>query len=261
MTAIITLITDFGTQDGYVGAMKGAISSIAPDSGIIDITHEIAPQSILQASFCLARTAPHFPPDSIHLVVVDPGVGSFRPAVLIRADNQWLIGPDNGVFSIHLEKNPPTEIFHIFPKTENWQSHSSFDGLALFSPAAAHLASGMELSKIGLAVENYQKLALPLPVKTANGLEGEILMFDRFGNAITNLSEKDLGPLKKVQVAAFGKHELRCPLLSHYQAGANVKYLAIINSDGLLELSVFCGSIQKECDLLIGDMIRVIEQP
>ena len=260
MAAIITLITDFGTQDGYVGAMKGTIASISPASPIIDITHEIAPQSILQAAFCLSRSAPHYPAGTIHVVVVDPGVGSNRPAIVVRTGAYWLVGPDNGVFSLLLQSLPPTQIIHVFPKTKNWETHSSFDGLALFSPLAAHLATGMEIDQIGDIVEDYQKFSLPNPLKTPDGIEGEILLFDRFGNAITNISAAHLEQFKKGRAVVMRKPEVSCLLQSHYQAGANEKNLAIINSDRLLELSVFGGTIEEAYGLVVGDKVRVIEE-
>ena len=123
MAAIITLITDFGTQDGYVGAMKGVIASLSPTSPILDISHDIAPQSTLQAAYCLSRSAPHFPPGTIHVVVVDPGVGSNRPAIVVQAGGYWLVGPDNGVFSMLLEKFPPRQIIRVFPKTDYWKAY------------------------------------------------------------------------------------------------------------------------------------------
>ncbi|MBF0289270.1 MAG: SAM-dependent chlorinase/fluorinase [SAR324 cluster bacterium] len=257
MTATITLITDFGTQDGYVGAMKGKIVSISPTSDIIDVTHDISPQSVLQAAYCLSRSVPHFPPGTIHVVVVDPGVGSARPAILVKTCSSWLIGPDNGVFSILLEKYPPETIIRISSKTAHWQTHTSFDGLALFAPAAAHLAEGMPLSEIGTRSSCYEQLHFPRAVEKSNEIEGEIILFDRFGNAITNIHADFLQKYEHKNVTILGKSDARCAFQSHYEAGMDDDAIALINSDQLLELSVYCGSMQQKYDLVIGDKVFV----
>ncbi len=260
MTTIITLTTDFGTQDGYVGAMKGRIASISPTSTIIDITHDITAQSIFQAAYCLARSVPKFPPGTIHVVVVDPGVGSDRPAILIKTAAHWLIGPDNGVFSILLEKYPPETIVHIHSKTQHWQAHTSFDGLALFAPTAAHLAEDMPIHEIGTKASDYQKLEVPPSVETADGIEGEVILFDRFGNAITNIASTALSKYTSSEVRIVGKPGVNCHLLSHYEQGRDDEAIAIINSDQLLELSVYCGSMQQKHGLVIGDRVLVSEK-
>ena len=260
MPPCLTLTTDFGTQEGYVGAMKGAISAIAPAATIVDITHALPPQALLPAAYCLKRSVPHFPQGTIHVAVIDPGVGSNRSALAIATESFWLVGPDNGIFSLVLEAHPPLEIIQIFPQSAHWKAHTSFDGLALFSPVAAHLANGMAVHQIGQAVEDYQKIFVPHPTLTAEGICGEILFFDRFGNAITNISAELLKKIHPARVWVEGRLATALPLKTHYQAGAEEKDLALINSDHLLELSRFCGNLQKEYGLAVGDKVWVCEE-
>lgn len=250
----LTLTTDFGTQDGYVGAMKGTLSALAPAAQIIDITHEIPPQALLPAAFCLKRSVPFFPKGTIHVAVIDPGVGSARSALAIATESFWLVGPDNGIFSLLLEAHPPVQIIRIFAESPHWKAHTSFDGLALFSPVAAHLANGMAVHQIGEPAEDYQKLSIPHPTVTEKGICGEILFFDRFGNGITNIADS---LLKKIHQATVWAGKTSFALQTHYQAGAQEKRLALINSDQLLELAVFCGSVEKEEGLAVGDKVWV----
>ncbi len=257
MNAIITLTTDFGTQDGYVGAMKGRILSIYPDAQIIDITHEIRPHNILETSLALMRSVPCFPKNSIHIAVVDPGVGSERNPVLINSDGRWLIGPDNGVFSDIVKKSIHKEIFKIKEKTELWQTSTSFDGLALFAPVAAHLADGMPVTKIGKAID--QEIAIiptPAPKIEGQDLIGRVRVFDRFGNGITNISKSHLNQIRHHSLKIMcGVIEFK--LVSHYGEGNRKQPIAIINSDDYLELSVYCGNAQQEFELKLGNEVII----
>ncbi len=253
---VLTLTTDFGTQDGYVGAMKGTILSICPEVTLVDITHDISPQSVIQAAWCVARSVPQFPAGSIHTVVVDPGVGSSRNALLVQADSHWLVGPDNGVFSLLLERMPASKIIRIFSETEYWKAHASFDGLALFSPVAAHIAKGLAIEEIGEVVDDCEHLTFPQPQHNKEEIVGEILLFDRFGNAVTNIQDEQLRTWSEdmIRVQYQGMELL---LNSHYQAGAEASAFALVNSDGLLELSVFRGSMQEAFRGKVGEPVIV----
>ncbi len=243
MTRLITLTTDFGTQDGYVGAMKGRILSLYPQAQLVDISHDLEPQALLQASWCLARSVPQFPAETIHVAVIDPDVGSTRYPVLIRtAQQQWLIGPDNGIFTEVLKQQAAVEIYHIYRETAWWQAHQCFDGLALFAPVAASLAGGLLPSDIGHPIE--QLVSLPnVPTRLERDrLIGEIQVFDRFGNAITNITADDLQHSVVTEIYCQGQY---FPLVTHYAQGAEQTALALINSDGRLELSHYCGSARQ----------------
>jgi len=257
MTAIVSLTTDFGTRDGYVGAMKGKILSICPDASIVDITHDIAPQNIQQGSWTLFRSTLLFPENSIHVAVVDPGVGSERRPILIKSENRWYIGPDNGVFSEIIRHYGTEEIYDIKQKTEWWQAHTSFDGLALFAPAAAHLASGLSTDVFCTPIERLLKI-LPKSVPTIEqqSIRGKILMFDRFGNAQTNISKTHLEGLKKPSfVITCQKNTF--PFVSHYEEGKDRSSMTLINSDGYLEIAVFRGSAEQEFRLKPGDPVSI----
>ncbi len=257
MSQIITLTTDFGTKDGYVGAMKGKILSICPNAQIIDISHEIRPHNILEASLALMRSVPCFPHNSIHVAVIDPGVGSKRSPVLINSEGRWLIGPDNGVFSDIVKKSTHKEIFEIKEKTEFWQTSTSFDGLALFAPVAAHLADGMPISKIGQSMDREMAIIPTLkPKMEGQSLIGKVRVFDRFGNGITNISKSHLNQmLHHSSIIMCGTKEFK--LVSHYGEGNRKQPIAIINSDDYLELSVYCGNAQQEFGLKLGNDVMI----
>jgi len=256
MVTVITLTTDFGTQDGYVGAMKGRILSMAPRVTIIDISHEIGAQSIQAASWCLGRSAPNFPENTIHVTVIDPGVGSDRRPILLRSGDQWYIGPDNGVFSRIVKQKGVQRVYRLFEETRWWKAHRSFDGLALFAPAAACLANRTALEEMGRPIADL-KIAEDEPARsTDDRIQGKIMMFDRFGNAITNISSADLADLKADQLSIMAK-EREFKLERFYQASESGSTAAIMNSDDLLELCVFGGSARLKFGLDLGDEVRV----
>lgn len=243
MSHLITLTTDFGTQDGYVGAMKGRILSLYPQAQLVDISHDLEPQDLLQASWCLARSVPQFPAGTIHVAVIDPEVGSTRYPLLIRTMQQhWLIGPDNGIFTEVLKQQAAVEIYHIYRETAWWQAHPCFDGLALFAPVAASLAAGLSPLDIGHPIEHLVTLPSAPAYLEGDRLIGEIQVFDRFGNAITNITTKDLQHSVVTGIYCQGQY---FHLVTHYAQGVDQTALALINSDGRLELSHYCGSARQ----------------
>lgn len=252
---IITLTTDFSTEDGYVGAMKGKILSIASQANIQDITHHIEPQNILMASWCIFRSARHFPTGSVHIVVVDPGVGSERNPLLLNVDKQWYIGPDNGVFTEILRHAKETKIYKIHTESDLWKKHQSFDGLNVFAPAAAHLLMGKDLRDLGYPTKKVIMLPNTHIKKSSNCIEGEIILFDQFGNAVSNIRKSDLDEFNGKLTIYCSDHQFK--VVDHYQKGKKNCPIAIINSDHLLELSVYCGSAQNRFNLKIGDKVRL----
>lgn len=257
MAAIITLTTDFGTRDGFAGAMKGAILSICPDAIIIDITHDLPPQDIAQCSQSLLRSTPSFPRESIHVAVVDPGVGSERRALLIKSDGRWYIGPDNGLFSGIIKQYGTEEVYEIYRKTDFWQAHSSFDGLALFAPVAAHLATGLKTARIGGPIDRMLTILPESPPSISKSkIEGQVLGFDHFGNAQTNITRHHLSEFHNSSPSIICK-EVHFSLVGHYLEGREKRALALINSDGYLELSVYGGSAHRKYSLKKGDSVMV----
>ncbi len=183
----ITLTTDFGNSDGYVGAMKGMMLGINPDLVLIDITHEVKAFDIAAAAFVLRQVIKFFSAGTVHLVVVDPGVGSARRAVALRHNDQFFVGPDNGLFTLLLETDTPDQMVEL--KAPNDSSLSAtFHGRDLFAPSAARMASGAPLEELGTPFAKLKHLHWALPIDDEEGIRGWIVYIDHFGNCITNIS-------------------------------------------------------------------------
>ncbi|MCB1192945.1 MAG: SAM-dependent chlorinase/fluorinase [Leptospiraceae bacterium] len=259
MKNIITLITDFGTKDGYVGAMKGKILSINPKARIFDITHEISPQNIKEASYTLVRSTTQFPKNSVHVAVIDPGVGSSRNAIVLKSNNRWYIGPDNGVFTEIIKNFGIQKAYSIEKHTKWWDAHATFDGLALFSPVAAYLSIGISPKKMGVSISNILRLPENAVEVSEKGVIGEIILFDHFGNAITNISknEIDLFLSKGINISC---QESNFEFVNHYKEAKENSAVSLINSDNQLELSINCGSAKSTLNLKIGDKVVVTPQ-
>ncbi|WMS86907.1 SAM hydrolase/SAM-dependent halogenase family protein [Pleionea litopenaei] len=252
----ITLLTDFGSQDGYTAAMRGYLLTHAPSAMVHEVSHDITPQDVWQAALALKRYARQFPNPCVHLVVVDPGVGSERQALALQtSQGHWLIGPDNGVLSLAAETYSDITAYAIKPQTPWWRKHSSFDGLALFAPAAAKLCDqNAPLEDMLDPLSQYHQLSYPVPELIGQQLIGQIVGFDRFGNALTNITKADLPqgqPLK-----AFCGH-LHFPLCEFYCAAEAHGRLALFNSDNVLELAVYQGSAQSELQLEVGQNLSI----
>ncbi len=257
LSLLITLTTDFGTVDGYVGAMKGRILTIARGVTVLDISHDIPPQSILHGAWCLRRAAPRFPEGTIHVAVVDPGVGSWRSALAIETSHYYFVGPDNGVLSLAAQDDGIVRVVEINENTRHWQKSASFDGLTLFAPVAAHLASGLPLEAVGTDAEDVVTLPEPQPVYSEGVVEGMVVLFDRFGNALTNISRTDLEnrPIDRV----FLQSGLEAKVCEHYaQLAGSGRVGAVWNSDGRLELSLFEQSLKDRLGVDVGEPVRVI---
>lgn len=261
---MITLTTDFGTTDTYVAQMKGVIAGIAPDVRVIDATHGIPARDILAGAIALDSLVDAFPVGTIHVAVVDPGVGSQRAAVAVKTERFTLVGPDNGLFTLALDRYPPTAIVGL--TNTDYQRESvgpTFHGRDLFAPAAAHLANGVPINKLGEPATTLVNLNIPQPEATADGLIVVTLMADRFGNLITNLTQPRFndwlarvnadGATVSVKGHAIGpmRHTF-----ADVQPGEPVAYFG---SSGRLELAVRNGSAR---DVLgKADKIKVVLKP
>ncbi len=195
MPAPITLTTDFGLNDGYVGVMKGVILGILPWAQIVDISHAIAPQQVLDASYVLSTAAPYFPRNTVHVVVVDPGVGTERRPLAVFTDRAVYIGPDNGVFSrVYRDENVQSIRQLANPSYRLPRISNTFQGRDIFAPAAAHIAGGVPLQSLGPEVTDPVQVTLPQPQRLDDGgLKGQVIYVDRFGNLITNIPVDWLG--------------------------------------------------------------------
>ena len=244
MRSIITLITDFGTADGYVGEMKGVIFSRAPDATIVDITHDIPPQDIASARLTVARVWRRFPPHTIHLVIVDPGVGSSRYALAVESDGRFLVGPDNGVLSPALLIAGSQAVALPIPGN----AAPTFHGRDVFAPAAASLATGTALTDLGAAVASPVIQRTPEPARLSPGvLAGEVIALDRFGNAITNLAGLHGGAVE------VGGIDL--PVRRAYADAQPGAALALVGSTGLIEIAVRDGSARDQLGIQRGTRV------
>jgi len=257
---LITLSSDFGTCDGYAGAMKGVIRSVAPDVRLEDITHEIPPGDIRSCAWVLRTAVPFFPRGTVHVVVVDPGVGTARNAILLQADSHYLIGPDNGVFSWVIREAEACRAWKL--SDDSWhpeQSSHTFHGRDLFAHAAALLAQEGELARVcGEEVVPYCG-TWAHSVAVAPGAEGEVVHVDHFGNVVTNLFLQEANselpePLK------VSTRELSFEHLSQtYGDVEEGKALLLVGSHGFLEIAVRQGSAAEGYTLKTGDRVRVGE--
>jgi S-adenosylmethionine hydrolase len=239
---VIALLTDFGTADGYVGIMHGVILRINPAATVVDVCHEVPPQHVRAAAFILATVYPYFAPDTIHVVVVDPGVGSERQAIAVQTARGVFVAPDNGVLSYVLAREPTLQMVQL-TNTEYWLASlsSTFHGRDLFAPVAAHLSRGVPLSDLGCVVQNLVRFALSVPHVAEDGtIHGEVLHVDRFGNLITNLTRELLPMGHQVRIQIAGR-EVSGPAASYAQVREG-DLLALFGSSGYLEIAMRNGN-------------------
>jgi len=260
---IITLTTDFGLSDGYVGTMKGVILSIAPDARLVDISHGIAPQNIRQAACVLHAAAPYFPAGTIHLAVVDPGVGSARRALAIRTSRRMLVGPDNGLFTLFLADDPSAECHAITnPALMLPRVSSTFHGRDVFAPAAAHLARGVDIAQLGPRVTDPVRFTIPTPVQQPDGSWlGQVMYTDHFGNLITSVTADLLQRIGDVEIW-IGSRRI-ASLFRTYAQAAPDELIALVGSAGHLEISIVNGNAAQTLGLGPDApvVLRPLDQP
>ena len=256
MSPVITLTTDFGSGDAYVAAMKGVILGINPEAKLVDISHSIKPRNVAQAAFVLSRACRFFPAETIHVVVVDPGVGSGRKAVILKTNTAYFVAPDNGVLSYVL--NDSLKAVEI-TNSDFWREKVSptFHGRDIFAPVAAHLSLGVKFTEFGKPLGSLTTLPLSQPNRTeADGLVGHIIHVDNFGNLITDIKSGDLPQAKESLAIEIGG-KLISDLSLTYDESSGL--LALIGSDGYLEVAVKGGSASDFLGAKIGDEVKVKE--
>lgn len=260
---IITLTTDFSSREPFAGIMKGVILNINPSVSIIDITHAVSPQNITEASFILEMIYAAFPYKTIHVVVVDPGVGSARRPLLIATDHHYFIGPDNGVFTRIYGLSEHCKVVHI--TAEHYflpERSNTFHGRDIFAPVAGWFSKGIDISRFGDVIADFVTMPTPVPVDTADGtIRGEIIYIDCFGNLITNIpagkikrflrNRKDKG----IRIRISGRD---APFKKYYAEAEDNVLCALINSFGYLELFVKGGNASAEFSLGTGDKVEVV---
>ncbi|MBI5568449.1 MAG: SAM-dependent chlorinase/fluorinase [Desulfomonile tiedjei] len=251
----ITLTTDFGTRDGFVAQMKGVILGINPSARLIDVTHDIRPFAVLEGALVLKGIARYFPIGTIHVAVVDPGVGSNRRCIAVSAEGRIYVGPDNGLVSLVMSPAAKVEVREIRnPEFMLPEVHPSFHGRDIFAAVAAHLSLGTPIHLVGPLVDDPVRLAIPAVLRTTEGLQGEVIYSDRFGNLSTNVEANMLD--RSVQEIVCG--DVRLPGIKRYfQEVPEGTPLALLNSFGLLEIAVNRGDASAILGIRIGDRVAV----
>jgi S-adenosyl-L-methionine hydrolase (adenosine-forming) len=256
---IITLLTDFGTKDHYVASMKGVILNINPQCTLIDITHQVSPQDIQEGAFLLANSYSYFPKGTIHLSVVDPGVGGIRRPILLVTQHHFFIGPDNGLFTLVAQREKVKKVIVLTQQKYFLPNPSTtFHGRDVFAPVAAHLSLGTQPRAFGSQTHSWVKIGFRKPAIGAGKLLGEILHIDAFGNLISNIDEKIFFRWSREapSVIWIGKKKIH-GLRKGYWEGRPGEPMALFGSSGYLEISMNEGNAQKVLKVKRGDRVMV----
>jgi S-adenosyl-L-methionine hydrolase (adenosine-forming) len=255
---LITLTTDFGLDDAFVGIMKGVIAGIDPQAKIIDLTHGIPSQDIMAGALSLRHSFAYFPPGTIHVAVIDPGVGSARRPLLIESNHTYFIGPDNGVLSLALGDSSAAQVIELGnPKYQLQPTSGTFHGRDIFAPAAAYLSCGVSPAEFGEKRGNFAKLVLPKVVRTNNTLAGEVIYIDKFGNLFTNIEQRDLtGFTSHTLNIALGDLQIR-GIAANYAGAKSGELIAVFNSWGLLEIAANKGNAANKTGAKVGDNVKI----
>ena len=257
MRSLITLTTDFGVGSPYVAQMKGAILSICRDVDLIDISHAVGPQNIREGAVILADATPRFPAGTIHIAVVDPGVGTSRRLIYVELAEQRYLAPDNGLLSLLAGRRPPKQIVAL-ENAAYWlpQPSRTFQGRDILAPAAAHLVAGLDPKKLGQPRDAMVMLDWPQPKKSSSSITGEILYIDSFGNLITNINHADVETLGNPAslVVDCGGRQIR-GIVPTYGAALSGEFVALFDSQGRLEVAKVGGNAAQELQLQVGDAV------
>ena len=254
--AIITLTTDYGTNDHLVGTLKGVILKINPDVTIVDITHNVTPFDLLDGALAIGAAYSYFPPKTVHMVVVDPGVGTERRPLLVSAGNQYFVAPDNGVLSVIYEREPEglvvrnanAEHYYLQPVSK------TFHGRDIFAPVAAWLTKGWQTSGMGDEIEDYKRFALPRPKEADGVVKGVVLRTDAFGNLVTNFRQEDLpeGAVQDGAIKLQAGTQAVSKFVETFAQGNGSEPFAYIGSSGFLEIGVNKGNAARTLGLNRG---------
>ena len=258
---VISITTDFGQKDGFVGTMKGVIWRICPEAQIADITHDVPPQDIMSGAIALWRAAPFFPPGSVHLAVVDPGVGTQRRPMAAQIGEQYVVGPDNGLFTPMIataeKTRQPLRFIHL-NNPAYWLPEVSrtFHGRDIFAPVAAHLARGIPLDQLGTQFDEPVRLELPQAERTPEGWMAHVTVIDGFGNLTTDLPATALGDRRDVVIRLRGRQV--DGIVESYGYCQSGDLIALVDSEGYLEVAVVNGNAASLLDAKMGDDVHVI---
>ena len=255
-SALVTLTTDFGEGSAYVAAMKGAILFVSPAVRILDLCHRIPPQDLVSAAYFLADALPIFPAHTIHVVVVDPGVGTSRHLLCVLWNDQYLLVPDNGCWSrLEALATTPVRAYRL-TNDKYWRKpvSATFHGRDILAPAAGHLANGVSPADLGTPTESWVRLALPEPAHSAGLIRGEIVVVDSFGNLISNVSASAGDGIRGVRIAG----QSVAKFVRTYGEGEPGEVVALIGSGGRVEVAVVNGSAARILGLGVGTPIEIV---
>jgi len=249
---VVTLTTDFGSSSPYVAAMKGVLLTINPELQLVDITHATPPQNIRHAAVNLADTVFWFPPGAIHIVVVDPGVGTCRRILAVRSKGHYFIAPDNGVLESILRASTPDSVVELTAEEYRLDHVSpTFHGRDIMAPAAAHLSLGLGIGQLGHEITDPIRLTWPAPTRREAEVLGEIILADSFGNLITNVTLADLKHLRQIPQVVYGEGE-RAKWVTTYAEAEPGDIVALLGSSGGLEIAVVNGNAADTLDARAG---------
>jgi S-adenosylmethionine hydrolase len=255
--AIITLTTDFGAASPYAAAMKGVILALNPAARLVDLSHQIPPQAVRHTAFFLAGAVPYFPPGTIHVVVVDPGVGTVRTILYVEAGGQRLLVPDNGCWTL-LAGGSPRVIRLAEPRFWRQPVSATFHGRDIFAPVAGHLSLGADAALLGPAVAEWVRLPIPAPRPVTNGFTGEVIFIDDFGNIITNIRGEGM---QRPDLLTLGGASFRQGAgfrwVRSYAEAEPGSLVALVSSAGLFELAVCQGNGAERLGVKVGDPVTV----
>jgi S-adenosylmethionine hydrolase len=260
---VVTLTTDFGTLDHFVGVMKGVIININPDVELVDLCHNVNSYDVFDAAFTLAQSYRYFPSDTIHLVVIDPGVGTARRPILVRTMEYKFVAPDNGVLSLIYEREESVEVRHITADHYFLNPVSNtFHARDIFAPVVGWLSKGVEVDKFGDPITDYAKFASPKPKQVSENLvKGVTIKVDKFGNLITNITPQDVPQLfsdnpPPFKIVINSQEVTRLNLA--YSMGKPSEIFAIVGSSGFLEICTNRGSAAKALNVTRGAEVGVM---
>ena len=259
MRPLITLTTDFGQGSPYAAQMKGTILSRCREVDLVDITHAVGPQKVREGAVVLADATPGFPPGTIHVAVVDPGVGTERQLVYAEIGQQRYLAPDNGLLTLLARQSPPLRLVAL-ENRRYWaeKPSSTFHGRDILAPVAAHLAGGVDPADLGPLLESLVLLSFPQPIRSAGSVSGEVLYVDSFGNLITNIGREDLEPLGDLTRLSIECGGRTVPgLVPTYAAAGAGQIVVLFDSQARLEIAMVRGDAAGELAAGVGTPVRV----